>query len=302
MRGSKGGAISKEKVAAAARSVKGSDLVFAGTLFAIAVFVHFGGLQKSATAAAASYAAPHSLLRQAADAMQPPTVLMPIKVAVAPIKMEAAPAPAPEIVVAPRPPTVAEPEAPAPAPVAAKTAVSRPRPTPPSRPDLGGGNPAPSLPPLADTDPAMPTVPLTTATFVDGGVVNVYPHELAERKGLPTLAERDWWPTTQKGWERDTQHGLRAALSKRAGTTYIDFGSWIGPTVLFAAPYAAHVYALEPDTGAYRWGAAVEAQQCLLWESGSGGMGMVAYLGDGDDGVSMEVEIMAIICGSGIMS
>jgi hypothetical protein len=25
------------------------------------------------------------------------------------------------------------------------------------------------------------------------------------------------------------------------GSTYIDFGSWIGPTVLFAAPYAAKV-------------------------------------------------------------
>lgn len=36
------------------------------------------------------------------------------------------------------------------------------------------------------------------------------------------------------------------------GATYIDFGSWIGPTVLFAAPYATKVYGLEPDFRAFQ--------------------------------------------------
>ena len=39
---------------------------------------------------------------------------------------------------------------------------------------------------------------------------------------------------------------------RRPGATYIDFGSWIGPTVLFSTPYAGKVYALEPDPLAYK--------------------------------------------------
>ena len=41
-------------------------------------------------------------------------------------------------------------------------------------------------------------------------------------------------------------------MLRRPGATYIDFGSWIGPTVMFATPYAARVYALEPDPTAYK--------------------------------------------------
>ena len=29
--------------------------------------------------------------------------------------------------------------------------------------------------------------------------------------------------------------------------SYVDFGSWIGPTVLFAGQFAAHIYSIEPD-------------------------------------------------------
>jgi hypothetical protein len=157
--------------------------------------------------------------------------------------------------VVPKPAAAPKPAAPAPAAPAAPAANSKPssraRPSPPPRPVLDD-KAAPPLPPLKADDPKEPETPLSTVTFIDGGAVNVYPHELSERAGLKTLEERDWWPTVHKGWERDTQHALRAVLTKQKGATYIDFGSWIGPTVLFAGAYAQRIYALEPDIGAHR--------------------------------------------------
>jgi FkbM family methyltransferase len=37
----------------------------------------------------------------------------------------------------------------------------------------------------------------------------------------------------------------------RPNSYVIDFGAWVGPTAMFASSYAKHVYALEPDPGAY---------------------------------------------------
>jgi FkbM family methyltransferase len=51
-------------------------------------------------------------------------------------------------------------------------------------------------------------------------------------------------------WERATLLALRALLERAGGAagdfSYIDFGAWIGPTVLFAANFAPRVLALEP--------------------------------------------------------
>ena len=60
----------------------------------------------------------------------------------------------------------------------------------------------------------------------------------------------------QGGWEADSLRALKFFLQlkkKQKGTAIeIDFGCWIGPTVLFAATYADKVYAMEPDAGAFR--------------------------------------------------
>ena len=257
MRGSKGGVRGAAEKSTAGRQLRLSDVIIALPLFIVALYVHFGGLgggRFTTDAATTMHKIPGMastsslLLRKSQDAaaVQPPAFAHAVE--------PAAPAPQKPAAPAPAPPAAAPP----PAAVAPNVGIFKPapsqarvRPTPPSRPVLDDAA-APSAPPLAPTDPLKPNVPLSTVTFVDGGTVNVYPHELQERSSLATLEERDWWPTVMHGWERDTQHGLRAALAKRKDTVYIDFGSWIGPTVLFAAPYASHVYALEPDTSAYR--------------------------------------------------
>ena len=46
-------------------------------------------------------------------------------------------------------------------------------------------------------------------------------------------------------WEPDTLAAIDRLL--HAGDTYLDIGSWVGPTVLWAAQYAAQVIAVEPD-------------------------------------------------------
>lgn len=57
------------------------------------------------------------------------------------------------------------------------------------------------------------------------------------------------------GWEADSLRALRlfSRLHKeRHGTSVeVDFGCWVGPTVLFAAPYSDRVYAMEPDPSAF---------------------------------------------------
>jgi len=62
----------------------------------------------------------------------------------------------------------------------------------------------------------------------------------------------EFFATMEEGrWERTTLTVLRALLERAGGAagdfSYIDFGSWIGPTALFAANFAPRVLALEPD-------------------------------------------------------
>ena len=56
----------------------------------------------------------------------------------------------------------------------------------------------------------------------------------------------DFWTAVEnKLWEPTTFTTFKAAITP--DTTVIDFGSWIGPTVLFSANLARKVIALEPD-------------------------------------------------------
>jgi len=62
---------------------------------------------------------------------------------------------------------------------------------------------------------------------------------------------QEFWGIMQMGWwEIQTLHVYRRCIQK--GDTVIDFGAWIGPTVLFAATLGAKaVYGIEPDTVAF---------------------------------------------------
>ncbi|TSC57839.1 MAG: methyltransferase, FkbM subfamily protein [Candidatus Peregrinibacteria bacterium Greene0416_19] len=58
-----------------------------------------------------------------------------------------------------------------------------------------------------------------------------------------------WWTESYKEWEPETFRVFDAFLDRHH--SYIDVGAWIGPTVLYGASKAKHVYALEPDPVAY---------------------------------------------------
>jgi predicted O-methyltransferase YrrM len=63
--------------------------------------------------------------------------------------------------------------------------------------------------------------------------------------------QREFWDRYEAvAWEPETLSILRAHLDGR--TTFVDIGSWIGPTTLFAAAHARRVIALEPDPVALR--------------------------------------------------
>ena len=60
-----------------------------------------------------------------------------------------------------------------------------------------------------------------------------------------------WRRTTRGAWEPETFAVLDAHLE--AGRDYLDIGAWIGPTALYAATRARHVWAFEPDPTAFRY-------------------------------------------------
>ena len=65
--------------------------------------------------------------------------------------------------------------------------------------------------------------------------------------------DKDFWDKVEKNsWEPLTFKVLKTVLENNGGVEggaeYLDFGAWIGPTVLFAAHYASRVWTLEPDT------------------------------------------------------
>ncbi len=59
-----------------------------------------------------------------------------------------------------------------------------------------------------------------------------------------------WRRASAGNWEPETFAVLDRHLS--ANRDYVDIGAWIGPTVLYAARRARHVWCFEPDPVAYR--------------------------------------------------
>lgn len=56
----------------------------------------------------------------------------------------------------------------------------------------------------------------------------------------------DYWKEYDEGrWEPGTHQHILDLVTP--GSTYVDIGAWVGPTVLWAAPIAGRVIAVEPD-------------------------------------------------------
>lgn len=59
-----------------------------------------------------------------------------------------------------------------------------------------------------------------------------------------------WEYSFKKDWEQATFNIFDKFLNENAN--YLDIGAWIGPTVLYGAHKAKHVYSIEPDPVAYK--------------------------------------------------
>lgn len=63
--------------------------------------------------------------------------------------------------------------------------------------------------------------------------------------------ERDFWKSVgENRWENETYEVFDFFINKNS--SYIDIGSWIGPTVLYGCQLAKHCYAIEPDPVAFK--------------------------------------------------
>ncbi|MCL6285165.1 FkbM family methyltransferase [Ruegeria sp. 2012CJ41-6] len=113
-----------------------------------------------------------------------------------------------------------------------------------------------------------------------------------------------WRKASTGNWERDTFAVLDQHLSP--DRDYVDIGAWIGPTVLYAARRARHVWCFEPDPVAYRhliWNLElnnirnVSAFGVALWKDtgvvrmaslgGEAGDSMTSVLGDPERGTEV---------------
>jgi FkbM family methyltransferase len=59
-----------------------------------------------------------------------------------------------------------------------------------------------------------------------------------------------FWEKLYIGWEESTFTIFDRFLNSKS--SYLDVGAWIGPTILYCAQKADHVYAIEPDPVAYQ--------------------------------------------------
>lgn len=71
-----------------------------------------------------------------------------------------------------------------------------------------------------------------------------------ERFRLDPYHSKFWRKASAGKWEPETLAMLAAHLDK--GRDYLDIGAWIGPTVLYGARKARHVWCFEPDPEAFR--------------------------------------------------
>lgn len=84
-----------------------------------------------------------------------------------------------------------------------------------------------------------------TVHYTDTVAVEVYRHDFPGS----TLWLDFWDRVNNRKWEHETLWILEYFLSpaRHPHAVYVDFGSWIGPTILFAGQFAEKIYSLEPD-------------------------------------------------------
>lgn len=66
-----------------------------------------------------------------------------------------------------------------------------------------------------------------------------------------TLWGEFWDKVNAMTWENHTFKVIQGILKGHRDAAYIDFGSWIGPTLLFASQFCDNIFALEPDPLAF---------------------------------------------------
>lgn len=65
-----------------------------------------------------------------------------------------------------------------------------------------------------------------------------------------TVEDHPFWQKFAKGWEPETERIYQAYV--KPGSTVLDIGAWIGPTILYSLACGAEtVYALEPNPQSY---------------------------------------------------
>lgn len=104
--------------------------------------------------------------------------------------------------------------------------------------------------PCPDSPPAA-TAAASAAAPVDYAVVEVvYPDGTTRKVASDVWGA--WWTHSFPTWHADVFELFDHYLGSGEYTTYVGFGEWIGPTVLFAAPRVQRAFALEPDPAARR--------------------------------------------------
>lgn len=120
----------------------------------------------------------------------------------------------------------------------------------------------------------------------------------------------DWWDKVEnRWWEMDTYFIYKTFL--RPESSFIDFGAWIGPTVLYGATLAKAAYALEPDPYAFdelRANIALNPElqaktwvqwRCIMdkpgiYPMGGGGGDSMATVGQGSHPKSWKVDCLTL--------
>ena len=64
------------------------------------------------------------------------------------------------------------------------------------------------------------------------------------------VPNHSFWHKFAKGWEPETEHVFQSFI--KSGSTCLDIGAWIGPTILFSLAYGAEkIVAVEPNPQSY---------------------------------------------------
>jgi FkbM family methyltransferase len=146
--------------------------------------------------------------------------------------------------------------------------------------------------------------------FFDGNVVNVYKTTYEGSMANPNQRDVDWWDSVEiRAWEIETFFVYKTFLTPKS--SFIDFGAWIGPTLLYGATLAKNAYALEPDPYAYdelRANVALNPSlqdhtwiywKCIMdkpgiYPMGGGGGDSMASVGTGTHSKSWKVDCMTL--------